>query len=171
MVRWCRLLLMFFSAFFRKKILLTDTSHLSFRVWPQEADKKYMNNASFWTITEMGQMDFLFRTGFFKICRRHHWSPLVGSQKMVYKKSLRRFERFQLKSKLKFCDDKWFYLEQTFLKNGQLIANSLIKVIFRGKDGNVPVSQILTSLSIEVNLPREALIDYSENIDEKLMVP
>jgi acyl-CoA thioesterase FadM len=162
---------MFFSAFFRKKILLTDTSHLSFRVWPQEADKKYMNNASFWTITEMGQMDFLFRTGFFKICRRHHWSPLVGSQKMVYKKSLRRFERFQLKSKLKFCDDKWFYLEQTFLKNGQLIANSLIKVIFRGKDGNVPVSQILTSLSIEVNLPREALIDYSENIDEKLMVP
>jgi acyl-CoA thioesterase FadM len=171
MVRWCRLLLMFFSAFFRKKILLTDTSHLSFRVWPQEADKKYMNNASFWTITEMGQMDFLFRTGFFKICRRHHWSPLVGSQKMVYKKPLRRFERFQLKSKLKFCDDKWFYLEQTFLKNGQLIANSLIKVIFRGKDGNVPVSQILTSLSIEVNLPREALIDYSENIDEKLMVP
>jgi acyl-CoA thioesterase FadM len=162
---------MFFSAFFRKKILLTDTSHLSFRVWPQEADKKYMNNASFWTITEMGQMDFLFRTGFFKICRRHHWSPLVGSQKMVYKKPLRRFERFQLKSKLNFCDDKWFYLEQTFLKNGQLIANSLTKVIFRGKDGNVPVSQILTSLSIEVNLPREALIDYSENIDEKLMVP
>jgi hypothetical protein len=52
-----------------------------------------------------------------------------------------------------------------------LIANSLIKVIFKGKDGNVPVSQILTSLSIEVNLPREALIDYSENIDEKLMVP
>ncbi len=90
---------------------------------------------------------------------------------MVYKKPLRRFERFQLKSKLIFCDDKWLYLEQTFLKNGQLIANSLIKVIFRGKDGNVPVSQILTSLSIEVNLPREALIDYSENIDEKLMVP
>jgi acyl-CoA thioesterase FadM len=129
-----------------------------------------MNNASYWTITEMGQMDFLFRTGLFKICRRHRWYPLVGSQKMVYNKPLKRFERFQLRSQLNYCDDKWLYIKQTFLKNEQLIANSLIKVIFRGRDGNVPVSQILSSLGTEANLPREALIDNSENIDEKLMV-
>ncbi len=170
MGRWLRLLIIFISAIFRKKIHLTDISNLSFRVWPQEADKKYMNNASYWTITEMGQMDFLFRTGFFKICRRQHWSPLVGSQKMVYKKPLKRFERFQLRSQLNYCDDKWLYFEQTFFKNEQLIANSLVKVIFRGKEGNVPVSQILISLGTEVNFPRKALIDNSENIDEKLMV-
>ena len=169
MGRWLRLLIIYISAIFRKKIHLTDISNLSFRVWPQEADKKYMNNASYWTITEIGQMDFLFRTGFFKICRRQHWIPLVGSQKMVYKKPLKRFERFQLRSQLNYCDDKWLYFEQTFLKNEQLIANSLVKVIFRGKSGNVPVSQILTSLSTEVNLPRKALIDDSESIDEKLM--
>ena len=42
MVRWSRLLLIYFSSFFRKKIRLTDTSDLSFIVWPQEADKKYI---------------------------------------------------------------------------------------------------------------------------------
>jgi acyl-CoA thioesterase FadM len=170
MWRWWRLLITYISSIFRKRIRLTDISNLSFRVWPQETDKKYMNNASYWTITEMGQMDFLFRTGLFKICRRHHWSPLVGSQKMVYNKPLKRFERFQLRSQLNYCDDKWLYVKQTFLKNELLIANSLVKVIFRGKDGNVPVSQILSSLGTEVNLPRESLIDNSENIDEKLMV-
>ncbi len=170
MGRWLRLLIIFISAIFRKKIHLTDISNLSFRVWPIEADIKYMNNASYWTITEMGQMDFLFRTGFFKICRRHHWFPLVGSQKMIYKKPLKRFERFQLRSQLHYCDDKWLYFEQTFLKNEQLIANSLVKVIFRGKDGNVPVSQLLTSLGTQANLPRNALIDNSENIDERLML-
>jgi acyl-CoA thioesterase FadM len=169
MVRWFRLLFIFVSAFFRKKILPTDASHLSFRVWPQEADKKYMNNASFWTITEMGQMDLLFRSGLFKLCRRNHWSPLVGSQKMVYKKPLKRFERFELKSKIIYWDEKWFYLRQTFLKNDQLIANSLIKVIFRKKSGNVPISQILTSLGIEANLPHEIIIDHSENIDKLLL--
>jgi acyl-CoA thioesterase FadM len=169
MVRWFRLLLIFISAFFRQKILVTDTSHLSFRVWPQEADKKYMNNASFWTITEMGQMDLLFRSGLFKLCRRNHWSPLVGSQKMVYKKPLKRFERFELKSKLIYWDDKWGYLKQTFLKKDQLIANSLIKVIFRSKDGNVPFSQILTSLGIEANLPLKPIIDPSEKVDEMLL--
>jgi acyl-CoA thioesterase FadM len=130
-----------------------------------------MNNASYWTITEMGQMDFLFRIGLFKICRRQHWIPLVGSQKMVYKKPLKRFERFQLRSQLYYCDDKWLYFGQTFLKNGQLIANSLVKVIFRGKDGNIPVPQILGSLGIKVNLPHEALIDHSEIIDKILLEP
>ena len=89
---------------------------------------------------------------------------------MVYKKPLKRFEKFQLKSCLTYCDDKWLYFEQTFLKNEQLIANCLVKVIFRGKSGNVPVYKILTSLSTEVNLPRKSLIDDSESIDEKLMI-
>jgi acyl-CoA thioesterase FadM len=161
--------LIFISAFFRKKILVTDTSHLSFRVWPQEADKKYMNSASFWTITEMGQLDLLFRSGLFKLCRRYHWSPLVGSQKMVYKKPLKRFEQFQLKSKVIYWDDRWVYLRQTFLKNDQLIANSLIKIIFRSKGGNIPVPQILTSLGIEASLPHETIIDDSEEIDRILL--
>lgn len=89
---------------------------------------------------------------------------------MVYKMPLKRFERFQLKSRLTYCDDKWLYFEQTFLKNDQLIANSLVKVLFRGKSGNVPVYKILTFLSIEVNLPRKSFIDDSESIDEKLMI-
>ena len=107
MGRWWRLLIIYISAMFRKKIHVTDVCTLPFRVWPQEADKKYMNNASYWTITEMGQMDFLFRTGFYKICRQKKWIPLVGSRKMVYKKPLKRFERFQLRSQVYYCDDKW----------------------------------------------------------------
>ncbi|UCG66981.1 MAG: thioesterase family protein [Deltaproteobacteria bacterium] len=128
-----------------------------------------MNNASFWTITEMGQMDLLFRSGLFKLCRRYHWSPLVGSQKMAYKKPLKRFEQFQLRSKLICWDDQWLYLKQTFLKNDQLIANSSIKIIFRSKDGHVPVPRILTSLGIEAILTHETIIDYSEEIDKILL--
>lgn len=169
MVRWCRLFIIFISALFQKKILLTDISTLSFRVWPPEADKKYMNNSSFWTITEMGQMEFLFRTGFYKFCRLYHWSPLVGSQKMVYRKPLKRFERFQLKSKIILHDDKWLYFEQTFLKDGQLIANSLVKVLFRGKNGSIPVQQILSVLGQELNLPHKPLLNYSKQIDEALI--
>ena len=170
MWRWWRLLIIYISAIFREEIRLTEISNLSFRVWPQETDKKYMNNASYWTFTEMGQMDFLFRTGLIKYCRKNHWSPLVGSQKMVYKKPLKRFERFQLSSQLHYCDDKWLYFKQTFLKEEEMIANCLVKVLFRGKEGNVPVSQVLSSLGIEVDLTREALIDNSEKIDEILML-
>ena len=165
MVRWFRLLFVFLSQYFRNKIRLSDKSICTFRVWPTEADKKYMNNASFWTITEMGQMDFFFRTGFYKICRRYRWFPLVGSQKMVYKKPLRRFERFKLVSKMYYCDDKWMFFEHTFVKNAQLIANGLVKVIFKGPDGAVPVQRIMSELKQDLKLPPKAYFKRSELID------
>ena len=169
MVRWFRLLFVFLSQYFHNKIRLSDKSICTFRVWPTEADKKYMNNASFWTITEMGQMDLFFRTGFYRICRRYRWFPLVGSQKMVYKKPLRRFERFQLVSKIYYCDDKWMFFEQTFVKNGQLIANGLVKVIFKGPDGNVPVKQIMSVLKQDLNSPPRPFIENSELIYKMLL--
>ena len=97
MIRCCRLFIIFISALFQKKILLTDISTLSFRVWPPEADKKYMN------------------------------------------------------------------------KDGQLIANSLIKVLFRGKDSSIPVQQIFSVLGQELNLPHKPLLNYSKQIDEALI--
>ena len=169
MVRWCRLLAIFIAAFFKPKMLATDSATLAFRVWPQEADKKYMNNASFWTITEMGQMDFLFRTGLYRYCRRYQWSPLVGSQKIVYRRPLKRFERFQLKSSIIFYDQKWVYFEQTFLKDDRLVAKSLVKVLFRGKEGNIPVEKISTVLGIEPKLIQNTLIATSDRLDEALI--
>jgi len=88
---------------------------------------------------------------------------------MVYKKPLKRFERFELKSKIIYWDEKWFYLRQTFLKNDQLVANSLIKVIFRSKEGNVSVPQILSALGIETIFPHVPIINYSEELDRILL--
>jgi hypothetical protein len=68
--RWFRLFLTFFMSFIRQKIFITDTSTLSFRVWPFDADLKYMNNSSFWTIAEIGVMDLYFRSGALKICKK-----------------------------------------------------------------------------------------------------
>jgi hypothetical protein len=88
---------------------------------------------------------------------------------MVYLKPLKRFERFQLKSRIIFHDDKWLYFEQAFLKGGQLIANSLVKVLFRGKKGNIPVQRILSVLGQELDLPNKPLFNHSKQIDEALI--
>jgi hypothetical protein len=88
---------------------------------------------------------------------------------MVYKKPLKRFDKFQLESKLIYWDDKWLYFKQTILKDDQLIANSLIKVIFRSKDGNVPATRILSSFGIEITSPKTTIIGFSENIDNILL--
>jgi hypothetical protein len=45
----------------------------------------------------------------------------------------------------------------------------LIKVLFRGKDGNIPVQKILSVLGQELDLPYIPLIDHSKFIDDTLI--
>jgi len=174
MIRWLRLLQIFLLSLFRKKILLTDTATLSFRVWPTEADMKYMNNSSFWTIAEMGIMDIYFRSELVKVCRKKKWIPLMTSQKMVYRKPLKRFTKFQLRTKTIYWDDKFLYFNITFSKDSLLIANCLIGTVVKSKEGIVSPKEVTSSLGIMSSLPYKNIddtdiIDQSINIDRLLL--
>lgn len=170
MLRWFRLLLIYMRAAFREKISVTDTACLSFIVLPHEVDLKYMNNSCFWAIAEMGLMNILFRTGLVNICRQNRWVPLVRSQKIVYKRPLKRFDRYQLETKLISWDERWLYFRQTFIRNRLLIANSLVKVLFMSKDGSRISSQnVLASLGVTSASPQVVFIDQSEKIDKNLL--
>ena len=169
MARWYRLLLTFLLSFFRPKILLTDSTTLFFRVFPFEADFKYMNNSSFWTIAEMGIMDIYFRSGAFKVCRNNHWMPLMTSQKIVYRKPLKRFERFQLRTRIIYWNDKWVYFNNTFLKNGQLIANCLINAVLISKKGKISPQDFMATIGIKASPQSNDIIEKSNNIDQILL--
>jgi acyl-CoA thioesterase FadM len=170
MFRWFRLLLIYIKAAFREKISVTDKACLSFVVLPQEVDLEYMNNSCFWTVAEMGLMDILFRSGLVKICRQERWVPLVRSQKIVYKRPLKRFDRYQLETKLISWDERWLYFRQTFIRNRLLIANSLVKVVFMSKEGSrVSPQSVLASLGITSASPQVLFIDQSEKVDKNLL--
>jgi hypothetical protein len=88
---------------------------------------------------------------------------------MVYKKPLKRLEKFQLVSKMYYCDDKWMFFEQTFVKKKELIANALVKVLFKGPDGTIPVRQIMSILGQDLELPPKDYNENSELIDHMLI--
>jgi acyl-CoA thioesterase FadM len=63
---------------------------------------------------------------------------------MRYRRSLELFEPFTLHTRLLGWDEKWVFLEQRFLKqSGDLAAEGVVKALFRGKDGNVPMAEVL----------------------------
>jgi hypothetical protein len=74
---------------------------------------------------------------------RTRWKPLVGSLSMRYRRSLDPFERYELQTRLLGWDAKWFYLEQRFLKRGELAAEGLVRALFRGEKGHVTVAEVL----------------------------
>jgi acyl-CoA thioesterase FadM len=133
---------------FRPPLEPLGTSVLAFRVWPNDLDVNiHMNNGRFLSVMDLGRFDLTFRTGLGKAMLRNRWMPLVGGVTIRYRRSLDPFEAYTLQTRLLTWDDKWFYLEQRFLKRGgELAAEGLVRALFRGKDGNVAVAEVLEQM-------------------------
>lgn len=127
------------------------TSVLVFRVWPNDLDVNvHMNNGRFLSVMDLGRFDLSFRTQLGRAMLRNRWTPLVGGVTIRYRRSLDPFERYELHTRLLGWDAKWFFLEQRFLKQGgDLAAEAVVRALFRGKDGNVPVAEVLRQMGYE----------------------
>ena len=133
-----RILTTFIACIWRAKIAPTETLHGDFIVGPTEADLRYVGNARYLLFMEVHRLELMLRTGIFFASRKYGWVPLVVSQTIRYKRPLRRFQRFTLKTTLVGWDDRWLFLEHKFERNGAVIAFAMVKSCFRGPDGVVP---------------------------------
>ena len=119
-------------------------SVLRFRVWPNDLDiNLHMNNGRYLGMMDLGRLDLAFRTGLGRAITRHRWKPLVGGITMRYRRSLAPFARYELHTRMLGWDAKWCFLEQRFLQKGELIAEGVVKLLFRGPDGNIPSQALL----------------------------
>ena len=124
------------------------TSVLAYRVWPNDLDVNiHMNNGRFLSVMDLGRFDLTFRTGLGRAMLKHRWQPLVGGVTIRYRRSLDPFEAYELHTRLLGWDAKWFYLEQRFFKaGGELAAEGVVRALFRGKDGNVAIAEVLDQM-------------------------
>lgn len=148
MVLFFRTLWKLLTLRFRPPLDALGTSVLHFRVWPNDLDVNiHMNNGRFLSLMDLGRFDLSFRTNLGRVMLRHRWKPLVGGVTMRYRRSLDPFEGYELHTRLLGWDGKWIFLEQRFLKRGgDLAAEGVVRALFRGKEGNVPVAEVLRQM-------------------------
>lgn len=127
---------------------------MTMRVWPMDLDfNLHKNNGRYLTTMDVGRMDLAFRAGLYKPMIKHKWMPLLGSSTIRYFRSLRPFQKFNLETRIVGWDEKWVFIEQKFISKGHLYAVGTVKVLFRGKDGNVPSQTLLKYSGIEMESP------------------
>lgn len=125
-------------------------SVLSLRVWPADLDLNlHMNNGRYLSVMDLGRLDLIIRVGLMPEVRRRRWMPLVGSATLRFKRSLAPFQRYHLHTRIVGWDDKWFFLEQRFVRRGELVAIGFIKALFRARAGNVAPGEILAAVGFE----------------------
>jgi acyl-CoA thioesterase FadM len=168
-MRWLRLILALLHAWFRPRMQATDATSLSFRVWITDIDASVMNHAALLTVMEAGRIDFMVRTGFFKLALKRKWYFPSQAIHVQFHRPLKAFQRAQLFTRLSFADTKWIYIEQKVVRNGQHIASCLIKNTVRYKREVISAQVLAESLHLE-SFPEDKfdLIEDAEILDTRL---
>jgi acyl-CoA thioesterase FadM len=148
-----------------------DEDSLRLHVWPNDIDLNlHMNNARYLSLMDYGRTHLLARTRLLSHIIRSRWTPLVGAVWMTYRRSLPLFRPFTLASRLVCWDDRWFYIQQTFMGSKGMAAVGWVKGLLRGPEGNLDPQVILERIAPGIVSPPmpEAIATWNEITRDKL---
>ena len=125
---WFRILFIKLTWRRRSTLKINDVSRIDFRVWPSDLDiYNHMNNGIFLTIMDLGRFDQGLRTGIWQLWNKLGWYPIVVNSTISYRKSLEPWQKFTLETKVIGWDDIAYYIEQRFVRNGEIYARAIMR--------------------------------------------
>ncbi|MDB4950982.1 MAG: hypothetical protein JWM27_3631 [Gemmatimonadetes bacterium] len=149
-----RLALLLLRVRFRGRLAPLDESVLRFRVVPGDLDVNlHMNNARYLSMMDLGRTDLVLRMGVVRELMRRRWNPVVGSLTIRFRRSLAPFQAYTLHTRLMCWDEKAFYLEQRFERDGDVVARAVVRGVFVGPDGRVPAHRLVEMAGYEAESP------------------
>ena len=163
MSRWVRILITLIRAQFLKNINPDEETSLNFRVWITDVDLSIMNNAAMMTITEMGRIDLIIRTGLLKHAWKNRLYFPLASISAQFRRPLKRFQKLQLKTQLIYWDEKWIYISNRIVRKEKTIAVALAKVTLKKGREQIPFEKIIHEFNWEIKpKKRPKMIDEFE---------
>jgi acyl-CoA thioesterase FadM len=156
------------------RIGILDEDRIQLRVWPNDIDFNFhLNNSRYLTAMDYGRMHLLARTGVLDYVLGKRWMPLVGTVWITYRRSLPFMAKFCMANRLICWDERWFYIEQTFIGRDGLAAIGLVKGLFRDSRAgvNIPPQQVIDAVmpgAVSPELPANILIWNSITRDKLL---
>ena len=147
-----------------------DPSVTTLRVWPSDLDfNLHLNNGRYLTLMDIGRFDLCWQSGLLQLAIKKRWLPVVGSAHIVFRKSLQAFQKFEIRTRMLWWDEKWFFLEQTFVSGGDVYARAIIRGVFRCRGRTVPISEIVAALGVESFVPeRPDFVDQWSKLEKSI---
>jgi acyl-CoA thioesterase FadM len=144
MVLLFRVVLTIIRNVFRMRRGVLDESVLRLRVWPTDMDLNFhLNDGRYVSLTGLARVDLMLQSGLLRRAVKRGWYPVVGAVVMRYRREIRAFERFVLRSRIVGWDEKWCYFEHRFEKDGELAAIGYARGVMRTRDRAVPTAEVM----------------------------
>jgi len=160
-----RLLRVVLSYRFRGPAAFADETVLTFRVWPTDLDYLWhMNNGKYFALMDLGRFDMLLRTGFVRVMRANKWYGVVASETMRFRRSLTPFQRFELRTRTIGWDEKSFYLQHTFVRNGEVIGVAIVRARFLSGQTHAALNAVEVAEAVSPGAVSSPLPEYIRSL-------
>src|SRR6187401_2614252 len=124
-----RLLLLLLTARFRARCAPLGPARKRFFVWPPDLDVlMHVNNGVYLSMLDVARVDMMLRSGAFGRFGARGIYPVVAAQTIRYRRSLRLFERFEVETRVVGWDEQAFFVEHTFLRRDEVVAEAVVRV-------------------------------------------
>jgi YbgC/YbaW family acyl-CoA thioester hydrolase len=152
-----RTILIFLKKRFLSKAHFSDKTIVNMRVLPTDLDFLWhVNNGVYFSFMDFGRWDMIFRNGVFDAATKNGWYSVVAGETIKFKKSLELWNKFQIETQIIGYDDKYFFIQQKFVRDGDLMATGLVKVRFLKRKGGTVSTQEVRDLFKEQDIQNNA---------------
>jgi acyl-CoA thioesterase FadM len=143
---WFRLLwLLLFRN--RRPAALMATTTVRLRVWPNDLDLyRHVNNGRYLTLADLGRIDWFLRSGVTQLAARRGARPIIGDATAKFRRDLRLFQSFEIRSRLLGWDRRWVFLEHRFVRDRRAIGVVAIRGVFKCASGTLDPGELLRAL-------------------------
>lgn len=152
------LLALFVRSKGRPRLGATDVARTSYRVWPTDIDLLgHMNNGRYLSYMDLARTDMLNRAGMAAPLQRAGIYAVVGQSTIAYRRSLDLWVTFDIESSVLGIDERAIYLEQRFVKDGQVYARGVVQGRFlqqgAGTVTTAKVAKVLSAAGVTTDFP------------------
>lgn len=143
---------------------------LPLRVLPSDIDfAGHMNNGVYFTQADLGRIDLAIRSGWARAQVRHRLSPVVMQETMTFRSSLKPLQRYELHTAIAGSDRVSVYFEQRFVVEGQVCAQTLVRMRFLQRGKGVDTDRLWQLLGITP--PASDLPDWAQGWGDGARLP
>ncbi|TNJ41424.1 acyl-CoA thioesterase [Phaeobacter sp. B1627] len=133
-----------------------DTHVSRHRCWPWDIDIwMELNNGRTLTLYDIGRTMLTLRTGLATVLKREKWAVAVAGTSIRYRRRIKAFETFEMKSRAIGWDDRFIYVEQGMWKaNGECANHALLRTVVTDSAGIVPPVRVIQAWGAKIDSPK-----------------
>lgn len=133
-----------------------DTHQTRHICWPWDIDfAMELNNGRTLTLFDLGRIPLVFRNGVYPSIRDKKWMFTMAGVHVRYRRRIRPFERFDMKSRIVGWDDRFIYIEQAmFKRSGECAHHALYRTAVTDKNGIVSSARVSEAIGYDGPTPQ-----------------